>query len=48
MVENIFIGILCVVALAGGIFGWWINNGASVDDDEGDIKESEDGRDEKN
>ena len=24
MGENIFVGVLCVVALAAGIWGWWI------------------------
>ena len=27
MGENIFVGVLCVVALAAGIWGWWMERG---------------------
>ena len=27
MGENIFVGALCVVALAAGIWGWWMERG---------------------
>ncbi|MDO4678447.1 MAG: hypothetical protein UFJ18_09320 [Blautia sp.] len=26
MGENIFVIVLCVIALAAGIWGWWIDN----------------------
>ena len=29
MGENIFVGILCVIALAAAVWGWWIDNGGS-------------------
>lgn len=33
MVQNIFVGVLCVVALGVGIWGWWFDNGGSFKND---------------
>ena len=27
MLSNILVAIMCVIALAAGIFGWWMENG---------------------
>lgn len=29
MGENIFVGILCIIALGATVCGWWIDNGGS-------------------
>ncbi len=29
MGQDIFVGVLCVLALAAGFWGWWIDNGGS-------------------
>lgn len=29
MAQNIFVGILCAVALFIGVWGWWVDNGSS-------------------
>lgn len=29
MIENIFVGVLCVVVAGVGIFGWWLDNGST-------------------
>lgn len=29
MIQNIIVGILCLIALAAGIWGWWTDNGGS-------------------
>lgn len=33
MVQNIFVGVLCAVALGVGIWGWWFDNGGSFKKD---------------
>lgn len=49
MVQNICVGILCVVALAAGVWGWWVDNGGTFGKGhENDAKECEECRDEKN
>ena len=32
MLSNIVIAIMCLIVLAAGIWGWWIENGGSSDD----------------
>lgn len=44
MALNILIGIMCVIAVAAGIWGWWLDNGGSFGsgkekDTAGNIKE---------
>lgn len=34
MGQNIFVGILCIIALAAGFWGWWIDHGDSVSKNE--------------
>ena len=29
MISNILAAIMCVIALAAGIYGWWMENGGS-------------------
>lgn len=41
MFENIFAGILIVMAFAGGIWAWWIES-ASVKDSDKNTKEKSD------
>ena len=56
MLSNILVAIMCVIAIAAGIFGWWMENGGLSEDpkkDEdiknNDIEETEGkGDDEKN
>lgn len=56
MLSNILVGIMCVITIAAGIFGWWIENDGSFqdskkDDDikDNDIEETEGkGEDEEN
>jgi len=56
MLSNISVGIMCVIAIAAGIFGWWMENGglsedSKKDDDikDNDIEETEGkSEDEKN
>ncbi len=45
MAQNIFIGVLCVVVLAAGVWGWWIDNGRT--DKKGEEKENTQQKDEK-
>lgn len=37
--ENIFVGILCIIVAVAGIFGWWYENGSSKPKDNGNKKE---------
>lgn len=42
MGQHIFAGVLCVIALAAGIWAWWVDNGGSFGKDAGkSIEESE-------
>ena len=43
MVSNIIVGIMCVIALAAGVFGWWMENGGSFQDSkkDDDIKDND-------
>lgn len=29
MIQDIFVGVLCVIVLAVGVFGFWLDNGNS-------------------
>lgn len=40
MLSNIMAAIMCLIALAGGILGWWIENGGSSDDSNQNEEES--------
>ena len=42
MLSNILVAIMCVIALAAGVFGWWMENGGS------DKKQKENKSDEEN
>lgn len=33
MIENIFVGIMFIIAVTAGIWGWWIENGSSSSKD---------------
>lgn len=49
MAQNIFVGVLCVIALAAGIWVLWVDNGVSFGkDNKKDTKKSEENNDEKN
>lgn len=41
MLSNILVAIMCVIALAAGVFGWWMENGSS-DNKQGENKNDED------
>lgn len=32
MFTNILVAIMCVIAIAAGIWGWWLENGGSSED----------------
>ena len=36
MVENVLIGVMCVICIAVGVFIWWMENGHSSDDGNAD------------
>ena len=40
MLSNIVAVIMCLIALAGGIWGWWIENGGSSEDSNPNEEES--------
>ena len=49
MGQNIFVAVLCVIALAATIWGWWVDNGGTFKrDNENNIDECEESRNEKN
>lgn len=52
MLSNIVIAIMCLIVLAAGIWGWWIENGGSSDDPNQNIIETDEteriNEDEKN
>ena len=56
MLSNIIVAIMCVIAIAAGIWGWWMENGGSSETSKKDediknnrIEETEGkGDDEKN
>lgn len=41
MIQNIFVGVMCVVVAAVAVWGWWLENGPEK-------KDTEDGKKEKN
>ena len=36
MFSNILVAIMCVIAIAAGIWGWWLENGGSFQDSKKD------------
>lgn len=34
--SNILVAIMCVIAIAAGIWGWWLENGGSFQDSKKD------------
>ncbi len=36
MIQNIFVGVLCVTVLGVGVFGFWLDNGNSFKKDDSD------------
>ena len=52
MLSNIMAAIMCLIALAGGIWGWWIENRGSSEDSNQNIIETDEteriNEDEKN
>ena len=40
MLSNIVAAIMCLIALAGGIWGWWIENGGSSEESKKSKEES--------
>lgn len=52
MLSNIVIAIMCLIVLAAGIWGWWIENGGSSDNPNQNIIETDEteriNEDEKN
>lgn len=49
MGQNIFVGILCIIAAGASIWGWWVDNGGSFRKyNEKNIKECEECNDEEN
>ena len=40
MLSNIVIAIMCLIVLAAGIWGWWIENGGLSDDSNQNEEES--------
>ncbi|MGN0480905.1 MAG: hypothetical protein ACI4EV_04980 [Lachnospiraceae bacterium] len=40
MVQNIFVGVICVIILAAAILGWWVDRGGSFEEaDKDNIEE---------
>ena len=50
MILNIFVGIMFVIAIAAGFWGWWIDNGGTFGKEKENEKENCKGekKDEKN
>ena len=46
MLSNIVAAIMCLIALAGGIWGWWIENGGSSEESKKSKEELKAGTDE--
>ena len=38
MLNQIIIGIMCVIAVAAGIWGWWIENVPQKEEKKDDVK----------
>lgn len=39
MIQNIFVGILCVIALSAGVWGWIVDNGITFKKENKSIEE---------
>lgn len=39
MLSNIIVAVMCVIAVAAGIFAWWMENGDSTDNSEKEKEE---------
>lgn len=39
MIQNIFVGILCVIALSAGVWGWIVDNGITLKKENKSIEE---------
>jgi hypothetical protein len=39
MVENIFAGVLCAIAVVAAVWGWWLENGSNIRKTNEDISE---------
>ena len=49
MVQNIFVGVLCVIVLAAGVWSWWVDNRGSFEKEEKTtVEECEECNNEKN
>ena len=49
MIQNIFVGILCVIALSAGVWGWIVDNGITLKKENKENKSiEEDKQNEKN
>ena len=46
MVQDIFVGVLCVIAVAAGVWVWWLDHGGREEKEKKD--EGEEYSDEKN
>jgi hypothetical protein len=42
MVENIFVGALCAIAVGAAVWGWWLENGRDVGKKEDMSQKNED------
>ena len=41
MISNIIVGIMCVIVIAAGVFGWWWENGGAYQDSKKEEDKSE-------
>lgn len=49
MFQNIIAGVLCVIVLAAGVWGWWVDNGGTFKrDNTKNLEECEENKNEKN
>lgn len=39
MIQNIFVGVMCVIVAAVAVWGWWLENGSEKKDTEDGKKE---------
>lgn len=41
MIQNIFVGVMCVIVAAVAVWGWWLENGPEKKDKEDGKKEKD-------